>query len=137
MVNESVLETIRSKIIESGRDTRYKLEAYGFVLSGLDFYRAKAGEKRHFSGQELAGGLAELAAKQFGPLAWNVLTCWGVHSTDDFGYIVYNMIDIRLIRKQDSDSVTDFFGVLDLQKYLAGRECFQIDREYIRSVKGA
>jgi uncharacterized repeat protein (TIGR04138 family) len=137
MVNESVLETIRSKIIESGRDTRYKLEAYAFVLNGLDFYRAKTGEKRHFTGQELSGGFAELAAKQFGPLAWDVLTSWGIRSTDDFGYIVYNMIDIRIIRKQASDSVTDFFDVLDLENYLADQVTYPIDPEYIRSVRGA
>ncbi|MBD3316237.1 MAG: hypothetical protein GF344_10645 [Chitinivibrionales bacterium] len=137
MINESILETIRSKIIESGRDTRYKIEAYVFVLNGLDYNRAKTGEKRHFTGQELAGAFAELAAKQFGPLGWDVLQSWGVSTTDDFGFIVYNMIDIRIIRKQPTDSINDFQGVLDLKEYLADQTCYQIDREHIRSLKGA
>ncbi len=131
------LDKIREEIILSGRDTRYKLEAYGYVLRGLNFYHTKSGEKRHFTGQELAKGLIEFAHKQFGLLTHAVLQNWGIQTTDDLGYIVYNLIDIHLIRKQESDSLEDFFNVFDIKEYLDKQDCCEIDTAYIKSIKGA
>ena len=73
MASTQNLEKIRLEIIEQGRDLRYKIGAYDFVLNGLEFYLAKIGEKRHVTGQELAIGLMSFAQKQFGPLAQEVL----------------------------------------------------------------
>ncbi len=137
MVTPQVLDRIRKEIIESGRDDRYTLGGYAFVLQGLDFYHTKTGEKRHFRGEELARGFIDFAHKQFGPLAHTLLTHWGISSTDDFGYIVYNLIDIKLIRKQDSDSLEDFFNVLDMKKYLEKQDPFTVDKAYIKCIKGA
>jgi uncharacterized repeat protein (TIGR04138 family) len=137
MVTPEILITIRKDILDSGRDNRYNLAAYAFVLNGLEFYRTKTGEKRHFTGQELCGGLMEFACRQFGPMTTTVLEHWGVRSTDDFGYIVYNLIDIRLIRKQPSDSLQDFFGVLDIHEFTERSDYFQVDRDHVKTVRGA
>ena len=137
MVSAQALERIRTEFIESGRDTRYRLSAYGFVLSGLEFYLMKIGEKRHVSGQEFARGLVEFAAKQFGPLTADVLAYWGVTTTNDFGYIVYNLIDIDLMVRQEGDSLADVFDVLDIGEYCRREDPFVIDKDYIRSLKGA
>ncbi|MBD3393350.1 MAG: hypothetical protein GF418_14575 [Chitinivibrionales bacterium] len=132
-----VRDRIRKEILESGRDRRYGLEAYAFVLSGMEFCRAKTGERRHVTGRELSHALAEFAAKQFGPMSWHVLQSWGISTTDDFGYIVYNMIDIQILRKQESDNLKDFFGVLDLPGYYSRQGCYTIDRRRIRDIEGA
>lgn len=137
MVSPQVLDRIRNEVILSGRDTRYRIEGYGFVLNGLDFYHAKAGELRHFSGSELAKGLVEFADKQFGPVAQSVLAHWGINSTNDFGHIVYNLIDLKLMRKQESDALEDFFNVVDFKEHFASRDCFVIDRAHIRSLRSA
>ena len=137
MVTPQILDKIENEIILSGRDTRYKLEAYGFVLSGLNFYYAKTGEKRHFTGQELAKGFIDFAAKQFGPLAYDVLKSWGILTTNDLGYIVYNLIDIKLISKNGNDALEDFFNVFDIKDYLKKKDSYRIDKRYIKSVKGA
>lgn len=137
MVTPQTLEKIRNEIILSGRDNRYKLEGYGFVLSGLNFYYAKTGEKRHFTGQELAKGFLDFADKQFGPLAYNVLKSWGIHTTNDMGYIVYNLIDIKLISKNENDALEDFFNVINIKDYLKKKDNYRIDKTYIKSVKGA
>lgn len=131
------IEKIRAELIESGRDTRYKINAYGFVLNGLEFYIMKIGEKRHLSGQELAAGLAEFAIKQFGPLTSDVLQNWGITKTDDFGNIVYNLIGINLMCKQEGDTLEDFNGVFDLQARCGEPDFFQLDPAHIRSIKGA
>jgi uncharacterized repeat protein (TIGR04138 family) len=131
-----VFDLIKKEIIESGSDTRYRLEAYGFVLMGMEFFFAKMGERRHVTGQELSGGLADYASRQYGLFARHVLDRWGILATDDFGYIVYNLISIGIMSKQPSDKVEDFFHVFDLGEYLDKKDCFTIDPEYIRSVHG-
>jgi uncharacterized repeat protein (TIGR04138 family) len=137
MATPQVLDNVRTQLIESGRDSRYALGAYNFLFNGMEFYLTRIGEKRHVTGQELSRGLMEFACKQFGALALDVLQSWGIHSTDDFGYIVYNLIDIGQMSKQPADRLEDFFNVFDLGEYCRGQEIFQIDPDYIRSVRGA
>ena len=137
MITLQILNKVRNEILLTGKDTRYKIEAYSYVLQGLNFYHIKTGEKRHFSGNELSYGLIDFAQKQFGPLASSVLEYWGIHSTDDLGYIVYNLIDLNLIRKQKNDSIEDFFNVFDIKNYLARAEKAPFDKTFIKSIKGA
>jgi uncharacterized repeat protein (TIGR04138 family) len=40
-----------------------------------------------------------------------VLASWGVHSTSDFGELVYNLIRIEQMRKSDTDRREDFDDV--------------------------
>ena len=135
--NYQLLEKIQSEFLDSGRDDRYRLGAYTFVLQGLEFFLAKKGEKKHVTGRELAGGLAEFAYRQFGPLAYDVLGSWGIGSTDDFGFIVYNLIDVEAMSKTHGDSVEDFFNVFDLRKYFDGLDYYPIDKKRIRCLQGA
>ena len=46
-------------------------------------------------------------------LAKNVLNEWGVHTTGDFGEIVFNLIDIGQMKKTDHDRREDFENVFD------------------------
>ena len=137
MARNQCFEKIRHDIIESGRDTRYKVDAYLFVLNGLEFHLTRKGEKRHVKGQELSIGLLDFAHKQFGPFARTVLEHWGVTATDDFGYIVYNLIDIGIMSKLPEDRLEDFFKVTDVNRYLSEQESFEVDKEYIKKIKGA
>ncbi|MFP4681583.1 MAG: Minf_1886 family protein [Chitinispirillaceae bacterium] len=137
MPSAQIVDKIREEILESGFDDRYKLGAYEFVLNGLDFFLSKLGEKRHVSGQELSLGLLSFAEKQYGPLAKSVLDRWGITQTEDFGYIVYNMISVGMMSKQPEDSLDDFFGVTELDSYFEGHDYFEIDRSYIKRIKGA
>lgn len=137
MTSPQVLERIHREIILAGRDTRYRIEAYHFLLNGLEFYITKVGERRHVSGQELSKGLAEFAVKQFGPLTWTVLETWGVTCTADFGYLVYNLIDVGLMSRQPGDTLEDFVDVFDLKEWVIAQDSFQIDPEFIKSITGA
>jgi len=129
-------DRIRRKIVESGLDTRYNVGAYEFVMGGLDFCTTKIGEKRHVTGQELSKALLMLAHRQFGPMAKSVLNRWGVKTTDDFGSIVYNMIRVGILDKRPEDSLDDFNDVIDIDALFNVIEYFQIDKEYIRQLKG-
>jgi uncharacterized repeat protein (TIGR04138 family) len=132
-----VFDQIKKEIIESGSDTRYRLEAYGFVLMGMEFFISKMEERRHVTGQELSAGLADYASHRYGQFARHVLGRWGIAATDDFGHIVYNLIGIGIMSKQPSDKEEDFFNVFNLGEYLDKKDCFIIDPEFIRSIPGA
>jgi uncharacterized repeat protein (TIGR04138 family) len=102
----------------------YAPEAFEFIRHGLGHtVRMVHGEgalqapgpdeSRHVSGQQLCLGLRDFAIRQYGMLARVVLTRWGVRRTDDFGRIVFAMIEVGLMRKTEQDSLEDFRGVYD------------------------
>lgn len=105
------------KIIEQvvEKDPRYKPETYLFLMAALNFTVSKLEKPRHVTGQELLEGIRLYAIEQFGPLARTVLEHWGVYTTEDFGNIVFNMIDVKLLSKTEEDSMDDFKGVYDFK----------------------
>jgi len=98
-----------------GQDKRYKPDAYEFVLEGLGFTQKKLKKNAHLSGGELACGLRDYAINQYGALASRVLSYWGINQTRDFGNIVYNMIEKKLLSKTPEDSLLDFDAVYDFK----------------------
>ena len=137
MASIQILQKIRQEVISSGFDERYKTGAYEFVLNGLDFYLTQIGEKRHVSGQEFSLALLNFAHKQFGLTAKSVLNNWGIERTEDFGYIVYNLIHIGVLSKQPEDSLDHFFNVVDFSSWFSEQDDFEIDRQFIKRIKGA
>jgi len=104
-----------------GLDTRYDRDAYLFVREGLDFtvkLQKKSGQAapRHVTGQELLEGLRRYTLQQFGPMAKTVLSYWGVKRCEDFGEIVFNMVDSGILGKHEHDSRDDFKGGYDFDE---------------------
>lgn len=137
MATAQIIERIRKELIESGRDTRYRLGGYEFILNGMDFYLTSIGEKRHVTGQELTKGLLLFAQKQFGPLAQTVLNYWGITKTKDLGNIVYNMIDIGIMSKQPDDMIEHFNEIIDINHFFRSQNYFMVDKETVKKIKGA
>ena len=102
------------------KDKRYKPDAYEFVLQGLNFTQDKLKNRQgHICGSELARGLRDYAINQYGALACSVLSHWGINQTEDFGNIVFNMIEKKLLSKTDEDSLADFNHVYDFKAAFA------------------
>jgi len=101
------------------QDQRYKPDAYEFVLQGLNFTQNKLKRKSHVSGGELAFGLRDYAINQYGALAGSVLAYWGIKQTQDFGNIVFSMIEKKLLAKAQEDSPADFNAVYDFKSAFA------------------
>jgi uncharacterized repeat protein (TIGR04138 family) len=104
---EEVLDAIVAQ------DSRYKREAYVFLREALDYTQKMIGKSkkqvpRHVSGQELLDGIREYALVEFGPMALTVLEEWGIRSCEDFGEIVFVMVEHSLLAKTDTDSRNDF-----------------------------
>jgi len=125
------------------RDRRYKLDAYAFVQESLGYAhnalgmgreQAAAEEspeldperelERHLTGQELCEAIRRYALEEYGYMAKSVLASWGVHSTRDFGNIVFNMIEIEHMKKTEQDRIEDFDNVFDFD--VAFRRDFKI-----------
>jgi len=116
------------KIVKSAGP--YPVEAFSFVREGLSFtvHRVHAEGAnlpegaRHITGQQLCLGLRDFAIEQFGFLAQVVLMHWNIIRTDDFGRIVYAMIEAGLMSRTQEDSLDDFRGVFDFSEAFARDE---------------
>lgn len=97
----------------------YDLRAYLFVLAALERLQGRLPERRHVTGGELARACRDFALEQYGLLSRTVLEHWGVHSTDDFGRMVFTLIDVGLLKAQEGDRLEDFRSVY------AFREAFE------------
>jgi uncharacterized repeat protein (TIGR04138 family) len=89
----------------------------GVEAGGRPRQRTGRGRKRpaerHVSGQQLCEAARLYGLQQYGYLAPTVLAAWGIRATDDFGAIVFNMIDIGQMRKTKADRREDFQDVYD------------------------
>ncbi len=99
---------------------RYPIEAYNFVQRGLGFTVQKThGEKpkdqSHITGRQLSEGLREFAQALWGHMAGSVLTRWNLNCTEDFGRIVFAMVDNGFMQKTDDDTIDDFREVFDFR----------------------
>ncbi len=81
-----------------------------------------ASSGRHVSGQQLCLGLKDLAIRKYGRLARLVLSRWSIRRTDDFGRIVFAMIDAGLMRKTDQDRLDNFSSVYEFEEVFDATE---------------
>jgi uncharacterized repeat protein (TIGR04138 family) len=96
-------------------DPRYSIEAYQFVKEALDFttkllkkQAAKNQAPQHISGQELLEGIRIYTLRQYGPMGKTLLEYWGLRQCEDFGQIVFNLVNLGIFGKTESDSLEDF-----------------------------
>jgi len=98
------------------QDRRYKADAYEFVMQALHFTQGKLKKKAHLSGKELLLGIKDFAIEQYGPMSKTVLEHWGLTKTEDFGNIVFNMIERKILSKTEEDSIADFKEIYAFQE---------------------
>ena len=97
---------------------RYHPQAYVFVTEALRQAQELVGkdsledeESAHISGRELLEGVRVLGLKQFGMMAPSVFGAWGITATEDFGHIVFEMVERDELRKTERDQLSDFCDV--------------------------
>jgi uncharacterized repeat protein (TIGR04138 family) len=116
-------------IFDIALKTRYPVDAFIFIQRGLDHtVRGIHGAipkdldpqdestNRHVSGQQLCEGLREFAITQYGLMARTVLRRFKIYTTEDFGHLVFAMVDAGMMRKTDEDSIADFMNVYDFSE---------------------
>jgi uncharacterized repeat protein (TIGR04138 family) len=116
------------------RDPRFAYEAYEFLFHALRHSQkmlgreppeptegqaaSSADSRHHISGPELLQGVRDLALREFGLMAGTVFRQWGIRRTDDFGEMVFNLVEAGLMSKTEEDSRADFHAVFDLDQAL-------------------
>ncbi len=113
---------------ELAQQTCYPLDAFLFVQQGLDFTARRIHgaprcddddaehASRHVTGQQLCLGLRDYAIKEYGLLARTVLRRWNIQRSEDFGRIVFAMVENDLMHKTDHDDLADFIDVFDFDE---------------------
>jgi uncharacterized repeat protein (TIGR04138 family) len=115
----------------------YPIDAFSFVGRGLTYTVEKTHRQltgpaasRHVSGQQLCEGLREFALAQWGMMARTVLGQWNIHRTEDFGKIVFTLVESGNMSKTAEDNPDDFNGVYD---FAAVFDCaYAIDAAAVR-----
>jgi uncharacterized repeat protein (TIGR04138 family) len=130
----SGIEGIEERIAEvRRRDRRFGRNAYYFLLDALDHTMVslgrdtKTGEERHIGGRELLEGIRDFASDLFGPMASLVFARWGIRGSEDFGEIVFNLVDAGLLSRRAEDSRLDFSDGHDFAETFAQRYRERLD----------
>jgi uncharacterized repeat protein (TIGR04138 family) len=104
---DDVLARIRA------RGGQYHERAYLFVLATIEYLQSRLEARRHVSGAELAWACRDFGRAQFGLLAPHVLAHWGITRTEDFGRIVFTLVEVSLLVTQPGDQEEDFERVYE------------------------
>lgn len=117
-------------------ERKFHRNAYEFVFDSLRFTQEMLDrgvpteeESAHISGQELLVGIRQFAQEKYGLLAETVFRQWGVHCTEDFGRIVFELVERGEMRKTERDQLADFVDVYDFHEAL--------DANYVIDVRHA
>jgi len=128
---------VQDELIAIAAGTPYPSDAFVFIQRGLDFtVRTIHGEldesteamleaghdvpSRHISGAQLCEGLRRFALEEYGLLARTVLRRWNIRRCEDFGQIVFAMVEAGIMHKTSEDSLDDFSGIFDFSSAFTG-----------------
>lgn len=117
-------------LLSVAKNTKYSFDAFVFVQKGLDFtVKRTHGEpreneelkQRHITGQQLCLGLRDYAIEQYGALARTVLQRWRILNCEDFGHIVFALVEAKLMLKNEEDTIEDFMSIYDFSEAFTAR----------------
>ncbi len=97
----------------------YRPEAYFWLLRALEFSRRKFQRTGHVTGRELLEGARLLALEDYGPMALEVFSHWGLSRSEDIGRMVFDLIDEGLLNRTEEDQIEDFAGIYDFRQVFA------------------
>ena len=92
---------------------KFSPAAYHFIRRALDhalrkFKREDMDRPAHVSGKELLEGFRDLALEEYGPLAKTVLEDWGITQCHEVGEVVFQLVRMGVLGKNDHDVIEDF-----------------------------
>ena len=101
----------------TGRDPRYNARAYALLMDCINYL---GGEGAHMTGEDISNEFRERALDQYGPLSYEVLTEWGVKSTEDIGEMMMNLAESRRVKRDENDTPESFAGGYDFKEAFLG-----------------
>lgn len=118
-------DTCTKDLLEVVRATKYPADAFFFVQRALDYtVKRTHGDadpshpqvSRHVTGQMLCTGIRDFALEQYGLMTLTVLRRWRITKCEDFGHIVFAMVEAGLMNKTAEDSIRDFADVFPFEE---------------------
>lgn len=102
-------------------DPRYPREAYElleeiFPLALQRQREAEGSESNIVSGQALVNMFREYFTCRYGPFTSDVLDLFHIHSTDDIGAMVFNLVKVGVFGTNKGDSRADFHNLFDFDE---------------------
>jgi len=113
------------------KNPRYPIDAYLFVLEAIFYTRRKQRIKGHVTGQQLLEGIKDLALQRYGLMAKTVLEHWGITKTIDFGNIVFNMVNEKILGKTEEDKIDDFKNIYNFDDVFVKNYQLKITKDKI------
>ncbi len=108
------------------REKRYDPKAYEFLIRSLSYTQKRLKKDGHVTGRELLEGIKDLALRVYGPMAKRVLESWGIHKTDDWGEIVFALVEEGTLGKTSRDTKEDFKNVYDFEEVFVKDYRYQV-----------
>ena len=99
------------------KDDRYDGRAYALLMDVVH-YLTKDGA--HANAEDIMDEFRETALDQFGPLAYRVLTEWGVKSCEDLGEMMFNLAEFHRVKRDENDTLEGFVGGYDFEEAFLG-----------------
>ena len=101
----------------TAKDRRFDGRAYALLM---DCIRYLGKEGAHMDGAAILEEFRDRALDQYGPMAFTVLTEWGVKCTEDVGEMMFNLAEGRRVAKDESDTPESFAGGYDFRETFLG-----------------
>ena len=107
-------------------DLRYAPGAYEFTRQAVSYASDVVYARgSHVSGKELLEAIRQFALERYGLLTATVFESWGVKTTEDFGEIVFHLVDAGLLSKTEEDTKGDFRSVYSFDEVFSSRRYWE------------
>ena len=94
------------------KDSRYDARAYALLMDAV--------RRRKEADFDLLDEFRETALDQYGPMAYTVLTEWGVTCTEDIGEMMFNLAESNRVERESGDTPESFAGRFDFKEEFLG-----------------
>ncbi len=101
------------------QDSRYPATAFFYLINTLREMLNRRKEGEHVTGKEVCLTLRQNLLDDFSLLAPDVLHAWNIVETNDFGNMVYDMVEAGIFSTSPQDSRADFVDVYPIPGGLA------------------
>ena len=125
-------DLIMSRLIDSGRDTRYSIRAYEFVYLVYNVLEKIKHRTDDFSAKEIVQSAVKTANAFYGSIAEFVLSDMGIKSASDIGAIIFNLVDLNIFSKSEYDENTEF-QALSKKSLFSGVKPKPLDMEKLKN----
>ena len=104
---------VNDKITKMAKEISVDRQAFEFIHIALQ--HATQGRQQHITAADLLESIKVVGNSAFGFLAKTLFGQWGIRTTDDWGRVVWVLVESEIWGKQPEDKQSDFNGLWDFE----------------------